>query len=369
MYYLKKISILSVFIIVIILIIINCSNRPDFIIHINDDGFVLIFVPLCPEIEAKIQFPDPSFKLIYNAQIKCKSGDNYTIKVSTTKWTGMFKEAEYEVDVNGKHFKVKASDPQSEITGKKVAFLISGDTIPLPYTSVPCKGKFESNVKFSYNNEGKRQVSRHDLKCDGKKYIIKYYNYKYNDYGGLKNFSAHLSYKDEFKKLEDKKIIADIAKNNKVKDVREAAVDKIEDQKELAEIEKISEIEDLLPKKKMPRKIFSNIKEEDSLFINNSQIIKLPKTKVPQLIKHVKPKYPQVALRAKIQCNVIIDVTVDIFGIVTKTEIISGHPLFNESAVNAVKQWRYIPYIFNGIPRSFQSSITLEFKFPEVIVK
>jgi protein TonB len=46
-----------------------------------------------------------------------------------------------------------------------------------------------------------------------------------------------------------------------------------------------------------------------------------------------------------------------------RLRILSGHPLLNQAAVDAVKQWRYQPTLLNGQPVEIVSTITVNFSF------
>ncbi|MCK7466846.1 MAG: energy transducer TonB [Desulfosudis oleivorans] len=81
----------------------------------------------------------------------------------------------------------------------------------------------------------------------------------------------------------------------------------------------------------------------------------------PQKIKEVKPVYPQIALTARIQGVVIIEAMTDIYGRVRDARVISGHPLLNDAALSAIKQWVYEPYILNGIPKPVIFTATVTF--------
>jgi protein TonB len=83
--------------------------------------------------------------------------------------------------------------------------------------------------------------------------------------------------------------------------------------------------------------------------------------KVPKLIKQVKPEYPQDAFAARIQAVVIVEAMTDIYGRVARARIISGHPVFNEAALAAVRQWLYEPYIVDGIPRPIYFTVSITF--------
>ncbi len=91
------------------------------------------------------------------------------------------------------------------------------------------------------------------------------------------------------------------------------------------------------------------------------QAIRVTSVQRPKLIKQVKPTYPQVALTARIQGVVVVEAMTDIYGRVKQARIITGHPLLNDSALTAVRQWIYEPYIINGIPKPVIFTVTVTF--------
>jgi len=81
------------------------------------------------------------------------------------------------------------------------------------------------------------------------------------------------------------------------------------------------------------------------------------------LINQVKPVYPPEARAARIQGVVVLQATIDRQGNVSNVSVVSGHPLLNEAALDAVKQWRYRPVLLNGQPTEVVTTITLNFVF------
>jgi protein TonB len=79
-------------------------------------------------------------------------------------------------------------------------------------------------------------------------------------------------------------------------------------------------------------------------------------------IHHVDPEYPLVARNAKIQGPVVLSAVIDTKGQVTNLRVLSGHPLLAESAVKAVKQWKYRPYVFEGRVVPVETTITVRFQ-------
>ena len=83
--------------------------------------------------------------------------------------------------------------------------------------------------------------------------------------------------------------------------------------------------------------------------------------KIPKLIRQVKPDYPQEAFASRMQAVVIVEAQTDIFGRVARARIISGHPIFNDAALAAVRQWLYEPYIVDGLPRPIYFTVSITF--------
>jgi len=55
--------------------------------------------------------------------------------------------------------------------------------------------------------------------------------------------------------------------------------------------------------------------------------------------------------------------TIDKQGNIVNLSVISGHPLLNEAALEAVKQWRYRPILLNGQPIDVVTTIAVNFVF------
>ena len=80
-----------------------------------------------------------------------------------------------------------------------------------------------------------------------------------------------------------------------------------------------------------------------------------------RLIHRVEPEYPELAKRARVSGRVIMQVIVSEAGAVEEVKIIRGHPLLNEAALRAVRQWRYSPYFLNGEPIPVTATVTVNF--------
>jgi len=107
---------------------------------------------------------------------------------------------------------------------------------------------------------------------------------------------------------------------------------------------------------------------------NRAAVAPPPKTTAPTRIKQggvvtaaallsqTKPVYPALARMAHIQGDVVLHAIIDKNGKVAQLEVISGHPLLVQAALDAVKQWLYKPTLLNGEPVEVDTTITVTFK-------
>ena len=82
------------------------------------------------------------------------------------------------------------------------------------------------------------------------------------------------------------------------------------------------------------------------------------------LIKKVQPVYPRNALSLRIEGTVELLATLSKTGDITHIKILSGDAQLARAAAEAVKQWKYKPYLLNGEPVEIQTQVTLNFKLP-----
>ncbi|HEY4903439.1 MAG TPA: energy transducer TonB [Candidatus Sulfotelmatobacter sp.] len=79
------------------------------------------------------------------------------------------------------------------------------------------------------------------------------------------------------------------------------------------------------------------------------------------LIRRVQPEYPATAKMAHVQGRVVLSAVISKEGTIEKVQVLSGHPLLVPAAVEAVKQWRYRPYVLNDEPVEVETQITVNF--------
>jgi protein TonB len=79
------------------------------------------------------------------------------------------------------------------------------------------------------------------------------------------------------------------------------------------------------------------------------------------LIQQVRPAYPALAIAARVQGPVILNALISRGGTIENLRVVSGHPMLAQAAIEAVRQWRYRPYLLNGEPVEVETQITVNF--------
>jgi TonB family protein len=80
-----------------------------------------------------------------------------------------------------------------------------------------------------------------------------------------------------------------------------------------------------------------------------------------KLIHKVDIVYPDAARTARVSGIVILQITVGAEGNVLEAKVLRGHPLLNQAALDAVRQWRYSPTMLNGEPVPVICTVSLRF--------
>jgi protein TonB len=107
--------------------------------------------------------------------------------------------------------------------------------------------------------------------------------------------------------------------------------------------------------------------------IISSTPVAVPKVATPQrvrvsagvtsglLVKKVQPVYPPLARQARIQGTVLLRAQISKDGSIENLQLVSGHPMLVQSALDAVKQWKYKPYLLNGEPVEVDTEVAVNF--------
>jgi periplasmic protein TonB len=150
---------------------------------------------------------------------------------------------------------------------------------------------------------------------------------------------------------------------------------------------------------KIPKKILENLKEDEAPpqmaatgvvggvpggvpggsmggvigSVLSSTPVAVPKIATPQrvrvssgvssglLIRKVSPTYPPLARQARIQGTVVLQAQISKDGSIQNLQLVSGHPMLAPAAIEAVKQWKYKPYLLNGEPVEVETQVQVNF--------
>jgi protein TonB len=80
-----------------------------------------------------------------------------------------------------------------------------------------------------------------------------------------------------------------------------------------------------------------------------------------KLMNKVQPQYPPLARQTRISGTVRLHAIIGKNGAVEQLEVMSGHPLLVQAALDAVRQWKYQPTTLNGEPVEVDTTIDVIF--------
>lgn len=118
---------------------------------------------------------------------------------------------------------------------------------------------------------------------------------------------------------------------------------------------------------------FANIAGQEIMVSNGPALPPPPRPTAPVRIKQggvvtaasilsqTRPVYPALARQARIQGSVVLHAIIGRDGRVAQLEVMSGHPLLVQAALDAVKQWLYKPTLLNGDAVEVDTTITVSF--------
>lgn len=80
------------------------------------------------------------------------------------------------------------------------------------------------------------------------------------------------------------------------------------------------------------------------------------------MIRHrVEPVYPWDARVNHITGDVVLQATIDRQGNITNLRAVKGDPILVKSAVKAVSQWKYHPYVLNGEVVEVETTVLIKY--------
>ena len=96
----------------------------------------------------------------------------------------------------------------------------------------------------------------------------------------------------------------------------------------------------------------------------SSAIVLSSKGAENRLAYSIAPKYPVEARSGAAEGTVVLKEVVDENGKVEGVRLVEGNEVLATAAINAVKQWRYRPYVRDGKAQPFQTVVLVDFQRP-----
>lgn len=79
------------------------------------------------------------------------------------------------------------------------------------------------------------------------------------------------------------------------------------------------------------------------------------------LIQKTIPRYPPIAVASRTQGTVVLQAMISKSGAIENLRVLSGSPMLQQAAIDAVSQWRYRPYLLDGQPVEVETTINVVF--------
>lgn len=80
------------------------------------------------------------------------------------------------------------------------------------------------------------------------------------------------------------------------------------------------------------------------------------------LKQQVRPVYPAEAKEKHVQGHVVMKAIIDTNGEVTRLDLVSGHPLLAQAAIEAVRNWKYKPFLLEGKTVEVETVVDIAFQ-------
>jgi periplasmic protein TonB len=83
------------------------------------------------------------------------------------------------------------------------------------------------------------------------------------------------------------------------------------------------------------------------------------------LLQKVMPVYPPIAKVTRKEGTVMLQATISTSGLIENLRVLSGDQMLTQAALDAVRNWRYRPYLLNGQPVEVETTINVIFKLTQ----
>jgi protein TonB len=79
------------------------------------------------------------------------------------------------------------------------------------------------------------------------------------------------------------------------------------------------------------------------------------------LLQKTQPSYPPIAKAARVSGTVVLQATISKTGTITNLRVLSGPEMLRQAALDAVRSWRYRPYLLNNEPVEVDTTVNVIF--------
>jgi protein TonB len=79
------------------------------------------------------------------------------------------------------------------------------------------------------------------------------------------------------------------------------------------------------------------------------------------LLTKTTPIYPPIAVAARVEGTVVLAAAISASGAIENLRVVSGHPMLQRAALDAVSNWHYRPFLLNGQPVEVETTINVIF--------
>ncbi len=111
----------------------------------------------------------------------------------------------------------------------------------------------------------------------------------------------------------------------------------------------------------VPPATTSEVTSGNSEPTNAAERVKMSASATQALERPVNPSYPVLARQMKVQGSVVLQAWISKDGVIQDLKVVSGPAILSSAAREAVRQWRFKPYLQNGQPVETEAKITVNF--------
>lgn len=108
-----------------------------------------------------------------------------------------------------------------------------------------------------------------------------------------------------------------------------------------------------------------DVKPPESRSPQKEQPIRINTSVVCSPTKRTQPVYPPIAKAARISGTVVLEALISKTGVVSDLRVVSGPPLLRQASIDAVRTWRFRPYMVNGVPMEEKTTVNVVFTIGE----